>query len=333
MPVTMKVDYILSSDETLLGSVTYQNITEVLIPLPEDDGPVMTLTHFFDAQQAHRWEIKRVNHDDINSIQIYLEPRLDCTNEVFLSHTYNNKKSVASRLQKGTLVEVEYGYIQKAKRNTGKIGSNKRYPDSIQQSEMYKRRLALVVSAKFPVIQVIPVSSAEQDLNNNSIFEISQDSLKELTTYNGLNKRCFALAHMIQTISIRRVLPPMGLHGKDNKKSKYRDVTYPHKLNKNDLKMLESAITSSIGYGDYVDIRKERNELRLSKIAIQDEITGLNNEISNLKKEVEHSAEVHRRYTLVKEILIDFYKNIHNLQHEDALKKFDEEIEFYNANI
>lgn len=56
MPDNMTIKYWLESDGSLLGTETYENITEVTLPLPaENDGHKITLTRFFLGQESHRW--------------------------------------------------------------------------------------------------------------------------------------------------------------------------------------------------------------------------------------------------------------------------------------
>ncbi|KMQ77081.1 hypothetical protein ACS33_16660 [Edwardsiella ictaluri] len=241
MPDNMTVRYLLEGNDTLLGTEAYQSITEITLPLPDDGGHKITLTRFFSGQTSHRWLVERVQHSD-EQVDLFLTPRTECADEIFLAKTYSAKRTVAARITKGTLVEVEYGFIQSTKRLTGKISSIKRYPDLVQNGEMHKRRLAIVVNSRLPTLQVIPVTSVHPKTGDKTIFEISEDSLSSLVHYNNPAIRSFGLGSMIQTVSLRRVLPPMTIQGG----RRYRDVSYTHRLNRDDMKALEAAITVAV---------------------------------------------------------------------------------------
>lgn len=201
MPDNMTVRYLLDGNNTLLGTEAYQSITEITLPLPDEDGHKITLTRFFSGQASHRWLVERVQHSD-EQVDLFLTPRTECADEIFLAKTYSAKRTVAARITKGTLVEVEYGFIQSTKRLTGKISSIKRYPDLVQNGEMHKRRLAIVVNSRLPTLQVIPVTSVHPNSGDKTIFELSEGSLSNLVHYNNPAIRSFGLGSMIQTVSL-----------------------------------------------------------------------------------------------------------------------------------
>ncbi|ELV7529435.1 type II toxin-antitoxin system PemK/MazF family toxin [Edwardsiella ictaluri] len=325
MPDNMTVRYLLEGNDTLLGTEAYQSITEITLPLPDDGGHKITLTRFFSGQTSHRWLVERVQHSD-EQVDLFLTPRTECADEIFLAKTYSAKRTVAARITKGTLVEVEYGFIQSTKRLTGKISSIKRYPDLVQNGEMHKRRLAIVVNSRLPTLQVIPVTSVHPKTGDKTIFEISEDSLSSLVHYNNPAIRSFGLGSMIQTVSLRRVLPPMTIQGG----RRYRDVSYTHRLNRDDMKALEAAITVAVGYGDYQTIRDERNQLRL-------EVRGL--ELSNAQMTEElvahqfcqsENERLTQRCAVLEEKMIDWYRSMNgNLSLEDARDHMEQELALY----
>ncbi|MEQ4922519.1 hypothetical protein [Proteus hauseri] len=328
MPNNMTINYLLDSDQSLLGTEIYQNITEITLPLLHETGHKITLTRFFEGHTSHRWLIERINHQTPEQTNLFLTPRIECENEIFLAKTYSSKRTVASRITKGTLVEVEYGFIQSTKRITGKISSVKRYPDFVQNGEMHKRRLAIVINACFPsTLQVIPITSIHQNENDKNIFEISLKSLDKLVHYNSKDIRSFALGHMIQTVSIRRILPPLAIQ-KD--KRCYRDIGYSQRLEKEDMKSLELALTTAIGYGDYQNIRTERNRLRLDVQELTKQNTQLINELSiNQNNQVAYEQSSIRCHAL-EEKMIDWYCSMDsNLSQEDARKKLEQELTLY----
>lgn len=326
MAVDMIVRYYLTQDNSLLGTEKYEGITEVLIPLPEDNSHPVTLTRFFAGQTCHRWKIDNVEQPSASEISMHLSARKECVDEVFLSKTYADTRTIASRIQKGTLVEVEYGYVQKTRRHTGITGSNKRYPDSVQHSEMHKRRLAVVVNSKFPIIQVIPVTSIAQDLGNNAIFELSDASLSDLPDYNDPDRRSYALAHMIQSVSIRRILPPLTWVGDGHRRRRLRSANYPNKLCREDLKILESAMTSAVGYGDYQSIRDERNQLRQEKLSLDVRLADLEEQVRMLSSQNEINEGLASRNHILMEMQITWMMGCYSISRPEAIERIEEEV-------
>lgn len=326
MTVSLSVQYFNNDNNTLLGSEQLTGITELLLPIPEEGSHPITLTRFFEGQASHRWQILRVEHPSNTEINLYLIPRNECRDEIFLSQTYSSNRPIASRIQKGTLVEVEYGYVQRTKKHTGRLGSNKRYPDGIQNKEMHKRRLAIVVNTKFPVLQVIPVTSVRQAPGNNAIFELSEDSLHALSHYNNPNLRSFALAHMVQSISIQRVLPPQGWSGQGRNRRLQRHTNYPHKLCNTDLKMLEAAMTSAVGYGDYQDLRDERNRLRQEKAELSGQLAAKDERLAVIDPQAERATGLSIRSEIMMEMLIDWRIQCYSERRDVAIEKIEEEI-------
>ncbi|HHN8405641.1 TPA: hypothetical protein ACRRX0_000327 [Morganella morganii] len=326
MPANMTVNYWLESNGSLLGTEMYQNITEVTLPLPTEDGHKITLTRYFSGNHFHRWLVERVIHNIPGQADLYLTPRTECNDEVFLAKTYASRRNIAARLTKGTLVEVEYGFIQSTKRITGKISSVKRYPDLLQNGEMHKRRLAIVVSSRLPALQVIPVTSVPQDLNNKTIFEISFKSRENLISYNEPDKAGFALGGMIQTVSLRRVLPPLTMQ----KGHRYRDVSYSHRLCPEDMKALEAAITTSVGYGDYQEIRRERNQLRKDIQRVNEQLSVMTEELTESHNFRAEHQQIALRCRALEEQLVDWYRSINgNLTAETAREQMETDLQLY----
>ncbi|HHA1945019.1 type II toxin-antitoxin system PemK/MazF family toxin [Enterobacter hormaechei] len=326
MPDHMTIKYWLESDGTLLGTETYESITEVTLPIPSEGGHPITLTRFFSGHESHRWLVERVEHSTLGQADLYLTPRAECKNEVFLAKTYSSKRTIASRITKGTLVEVEYGFIQSTKRLTGKISSIKRYPDLVQHGEMHKRRLAIVVSSRLPSLQVIPVTSVHPNTGDKAIFELSPDSLSNLVNYNNPTKRSFGLGNMIQTVSLRRVLPPMTLQ----EGRCYRDVGYTHRLNRADMKALETAITTAVGYNDYQSIRDERNQLRLEVRQLQESRTQMAEELATHRDNQIENERLSLRCHALEERMIDWYRSMNgSLSLEGARVQMEEELNLY----
>ncbi|ENO2186942.1 type II toxin-antitoxin system PemK/MazF family toxin [Vibrio sp. 2art] len=268
----MRTTYYLYGTTDELGREECQGITEVLFPdiNYEKNSHVMTITKMFVGQPHCRWQVKSVEHPKDDEINVYLEPRIPSEPEVFLSQTHKVKRSVISQLRKGTLVEVDYGYIPSVKKSSGDTKSNKRYPDSRQSGEMHKRRLAIVVKASGNRVQIVPVSSSIPPAGDRACFELDRASLEKLIHYNDENKQSFAICSMIETISLTRILPPLAKPIKKvGRQAAQRSDGYPHKLSKIDLKALDKALSVIVGISDYQEIKEKNSELYLSNSALK----------------------------------------------------------------
>lgn len=140
----------------LLGSESYEGIREALIPgLPTaktgKTPPPVFVTKCFSTSPCHRWELVSVASTPATGSEpavftIFLKS-VDVSNEVFLYQTL--KKDMNQTLNRllwpGTLVEVDYGFVQHTGRTDASTKTNKRYSDTLLAGEMYKRRLAVVV--------------------------------------------------------------------------------------------------------------------------------------------------------------------------------------------
>ncbi|MCR9577317.1 hypothetical protein NB501_17860 [Vibrio alginolyticus] len=263
----MRTTYLLHSTKGELGREESQGITEVLFPDRnyEKNRHTFTITKMFDGQAHFRWEVVSVEHPAIDEIVIGLLPRISPEPEVYLSQTYKVKRNVISQLRKGTLVEVDYGYIPSVKKNCGYTSSNKRYPDSRQSGEMHKRRLAIVVKATGQRVQIVPISSNEPPVGDRTCFALDRASLEKLTHYNDENKQSFAICSMIETISLTRIFPPLAKPIRDQgRQAAQRSDGYPHKLSKIDMLALEKSLSTTVGMGDYRELKEKNSELYLS---------------------------------------------------------------------
>jgi hypothetical protein len=271
------VTYRLASDNsTILGVEKSSGIAEVLFPDVHYFGHTMTITKMFAGYTEHRWKVVSTTHPSNSEILIDLELRRTNDPETYLSQTYKQRNAVISNLQKGTIVEVDYGYIHSIKKQSGDIKSCKRYPDSKQSGEMHKRRLGIVIKASPSGVQVVPITSrTPSNVGDKSIFQVSFDSIQRLVHYNDTTKSAFALCGMIETISLNRIFPPLAhpLVSK-SRKGPERSTGYPNKLTKSDKKLLDDALSSSIGLLDYTDLKKNypmvysENEANKAEIAL-----------------------------------------------------------------
>lgn len=311
--------YLNQETPSLLGTEISTGIEQILCP-SNIGKHAITITKFFSSQSVHRWEVIKINHLSNDKVDIYLSPREYTVREVFLSKTYKSNNSITRKMQKGTLVEVEYGYVQQVKKSSGDLRTNKRYPDMVHHGEMHKRRLAIVIGIKGNLVRIVPISSEKQKAQDNSVFTISHESLKELTHYNDKNITSSAISSSIQTVAFSRILPPLSLQG--NNPSSYRDTKYPHKLVIDDIKLLEKSLSATVGCADYQETKNERNKLRLDCKKQTDEIIALTEETERLKG-------IDDKFTLLMEIMIDWKRGLKDISLECAEQEINADIEQY----
>tara|TARA_R110000765_G_scaffold425778_1_gene539570 strand:+ start:5112 stop:6122 length:1011 start_codon:yes stop_codon:yes gene_type:complete len=274
--------YLLHGTTDELGREQSQGISEILFPDVNyvQNKHAITITKMFAGQQCHRWEVKSVDHPKANEIIIGLVPRIPRQPEIYLSQTHKVKRSVISLLRKGTLVEVDYGYIPSVKKCSGDTKSNKRYPDVRQLGEMHKRRLAIVVKASGARVQIVPISSSEPPIGDRACFEMARSSLEKLTHYNDKSKRSFAVCSMIETVALTRILPPLAKPvRKGGRQEPQRSDGYPHKLSNIDVQALDKALSVTVGIGDYNEIKVKNTELYLSNNTLNRSLVSLQEEL------------------------------------------------------
>lgn len=260
--------------DKLLGNIILNGVNEVITPLFKDNVdneksyPVF-ITKSFVGRKEYRWELKKSEIEYINNkliINIWLFPK-DNSGDTYLPQTLKNKnhKSAKSILYLGKIIIVEFGHISPCVTLNEGIKTNKRYPDSIQQGEMHKRRPAIVIKADDRGVKVIPLTSKKpHDLAvNTSIFKLSDESIKNIGDL--AKKETYALCDMIQTVCITRILPP--LFKLNSRKKYYRHQDYRASICKHDRRQLDKALLSSISrskiYLELEELREKNNSLKI----------------------------------------------------------------------
>ena len=112
----LTINYLLHSDDSeaevqLLGVERLVSIKEKLIPSFTEEGHKVSITKFFDGIDDHRWLVKNLVHNSDTETSVYLDAWTNNRHEEFLSQTKKSNRTVVSKLQFGTLVEVEFGFI------------------------------------------------------------------------------------------------------------------------------------------------------------------------------------------------------------------------------
>ncbi|MGE0013299.1 MAG: hypothetical protein AB7S62_13820 [Azoarcus sp.] len=293
------------AEEELLGVERFEGIQEKLIPGYNEEGHKVSITKFFAGRDDHRWLVKYLVHVSDSETSVYLEAWKNNRREEFLSQTQKSNRSVISKLQFGTLVEVEFGFIPSVKKLNGDVRSNKRYPDTIHKGEMHKRRLCVVVKADSQRVQVVPVTSqAPGSFGDLSVCQISDASLADLIGYNDPAIPSYAICRMIKTVALTRVLPPISRQR--GTRAAFRDHRYSKKLNGADRAAFKQALSHAVGLTDYCDLKEKVSEYYRELQVIKPENEILAKQMVRLMREKADFEAMAERYEVLLEIMTDW---------------------------
>jgi uncharacterized protein YifN (PemK superfamily) len=311
-----------------LGHEKSESISEALIPKYVGGGPVISLAKVFDNNQCKRWKVLLVDRD-ANAVYVYLTPRSGSFREEYLSTTHKSNRTVTSRLQLGTLVEVDFGHIPEVYCSNGHSKQNFYYFDSIHPGEMHKRRLCTVINAQAGSVQVVPITSKEpKSSNDKSIVEISFDSLSSLSGYNDPNIRSYAICNMVMTVASSRVLPPNASH---NSPRTFRDVKYPSKLSSIDKRNLTESLSHSIGFGDYLSVKDKVSAYFIENRDLASENIRLQSQCDTQELDNQRLSEVESKYNVLFEIMVDWKRSLKDCSAEEAAADINSDVEDYRA--
>ncbi|WP_313457145.1 type II toxin-antitoxin system PemK/MazF family toxin [Stenotrophomonas sp.] len=252
---------------SLLGSETLDGVTEALLPGFSPSFMVFC-NKKFSRSTTYNWFVARIDAkpacaDGPTSFDVVLQEPYVTSPVEYLNQTIRKSgSSVEKVLHQGSLVEVDYGFVQSVGKDDGSLKSNKRYSDTIQKGEMHKRRLCIVVKVRGATIQVVPITSEPSSSTDKTSFKIDSATLSDLTRYGTSGKDSYALCSMIETVSIRRVLPPESFYSVRGNRRQGRNVSYPAALGTADSQRLRAALLHSIGVTDYAELKDDVARLR-----------------------------------------------------------------------
>jgi len=251
-----------STTLNLLGSETLDGVTEILLPGFSPEFKVFC-NKKFSSSTTYNWFVARINVVPATAgapttFEVVLKEPYVASPVEYLNQTIRKSgTSVAKLLYQGSLVEVDYGFVQSIGKEDGSLKTNKRYSDTIQKGEMHKRRLCIVVKVRGPTIQVVPITSEPPSSFDKTSFQIDSATLSNLARYGTSGKDSYAICSMIETVSIRRVLPPEAFYMVGGNRRQGRNVSYPTKLGKADSQQLRAALLHAIGVTDYADLKDD----------------------------------------------------------------------------
>lgn len=295
----------------LLGVETYEDIHEALIPgvpIPKAGNPPhpVFVTKCFSGVSNHRWKLVSVSgtastltHPAVFSVLLQSH---DVSREVFLNQTLTKNPSQKSRqlLRQGTLVEVDYGFVQNTGRSDASTKANKRYTDTVLLAEMHKRRLAVVVKVLSEnLIQVAPVTSRVPPAGDKSAFQIEEATIDKLTRYQQSGKPSFVLCGMLECVSVQRILPPLT-YGTGSTVG--RNVRYAAALSKAEEKLLKASLLHAVGASGYVPYNDLLQEQRKS--------AQLDEQVQELTEALRQRDERIKSYTAVESLAKGWAKNM-----------------------
>lgn len=284
---------------TLLGTETASDGMQLMIPNWSTAGPKVTITKFFKGHPSHRWLVTKVDPNPNAGTntpiwEVDLEPWTDCVGEEFLAQTRKWRRNL--HLRSGTLVEVDFGHIQLVTK-VPKPRSNKRYPDTVQDPEMHKRRLCIVLFHDKNRVQVVPLSSKEPEDSRGVGFELPVGELNKLQSYND---PCYVLPDMIQTVSARRILPPKQCDRRSRTRT-FRDKEYRHWVSPATMAILKEKLLLVIQRGGLTE------ELKVARQRVETLKTAKEAAKQERDVAIAEKAELGERLESFKKLLINTY--------------------------
>lgn len=248
--------------------------------------------------------------------------------EVYLRQTLDKtRQSLESLIRPGTLVDVDYGFIQTIARADGEIRTNKRYCDTLQKGEMHKRRLAVVVRAKRGIVQVAPVTSQQPAPADKTCFQLSKPLLTQLAQWGASGKDSWVLTGMIESISTSRILPPVTAFKKSGQSRHGRNPNYSLRLSALEAADMKICLGHSVGIGDYQQTKVRLAEAQ-QNLSVLPSLTA---ELATLKASLAVMADENRQLRLVEEVAQGWCKQMGANTLEDEVSELKAYYEELNA--
>ncbi len=314
-----------TSPPILLGQENFLDIDEAFVPNTHKFADRLFLVKKFSGQDARRWHVvssELASAEGVTPVQhhvvlksIKLRHREEWLPETLAKHS----TKASTHLRRGVFVEVDYGFHPAVVKASGEVRSNKRYPDSVQAGSMPKRRLAVVVQARANWVQVVPVSSQDPGALQ-SCFELEPQSLSDMASFT---KKCWAIGHMVESVSIHRILPPETI--KNTASGRYgRNTNYSSALSARDKAKLEAVLLKGVGQGAYltykdqvaeanvtiIENKKKIKALTAQSLALSTNAADLQAELSNKVARIAELEAKLERAAVVEEFALDYAKRL-----------------------
>jgi uncharacterized protein YifN (PemK superfamily) len=303
-----------------LGKETHESISEALMP-GAGTHKIFCIKKFTGVAN-YRWFVEGIALISAPGIgpaeySVTLSKIFTSVPEEYLQQTLKKTGSSLNKVvQFGTVVEVDYGFIQSIGREDGALRTNKRYCDTLQKGEMHKRRLAIVVRANRGICQVVPVTSDAPDDSDKTCFQLSRQTLDQLTSWGTSGKDSWAICKMVESVSINRILPPSTLYQSRGQNRRGRNTHYALRLTETEKGLLKTSLLHSIGVTDYQQNKiklKEAREHLLALTSVATDLQAANARIATLEAE-------RNELLLFKEVAQDWDKQMGEGRLEAAVK-------------
>ncbi|MBK5010528.1 hypothetical protein IAE33_002388 [Pseudomonas sp. S60] len=271
---------------SLLGKETYSSISEALMP-GSGDFKVFCIKKFTGVAN-YRWFVESVEQLTAPGVvpaqfTVTLSKIFNTVPEEYLQQTLTKTGSSLTRMvQPGTVVEVDYGFIQTIGREDGVLRTNKRYCDTLQKGEMHKRRLAIVVKAGRGACQVVPVTSNDPGIGDKTSFQLSRATLDQLPAWGNSGKDSWAVCQMVESVSVNRILPPVTEYRVRGQTRRGRNTHYTLRLAEAEKALLKNSLLHTIGVTDYQQTKTRLVETRDQLQALTTVATDLETAIARI---------------------------------------------------
>ncbi|MGK9066574.1 hypothetical protein [Stutzerimonas chloritidismutans] len=311
-----------SVTQALIGTETFNSISEALLPSKGEHS--VYLIKKFSNDSHYRWFVEDValasERDATPAIYtvVLSKPFSSGIREEYLRHTLaKTGQSLERVIRMGTLVDVDYGFIQNVAREDGEMRTNKRYCDTLQKGEMHKRRLAVVISAKRGKVQVVPVTSQAPN-GDRTCFQLSRQTLEKLAAWGTSGKESWVLTGMIESISPCRILPPITFFQRGNERPRRgRDPKYQTWLTNAEIGEMKTCLAHSVGLSDYqqtkdraADLTKELAAAAAANNELVAELARLGAVLATTEASLAAAKADNRELELVKEVAVGWGKGL-----------------------
>lgn len=304
-----KIDANGVSTDTAIGQEAFDDIKEALVPA-KHAHPVY-VTKKFSHDDNTRWYVEDSGRTGANgSVPMIYQVVLSKVHnppEVYLDESLAmSSHKIHQVLNHGTLVEVDYGFVQTVAESRGTVSRNHEYKDTIQHGEMHKRRLAIVVKVRKTQVQVVPLSSVAPDASDKTAFLVSAQTLAKLHFYGNSGKQTWGIGSMIQTLSPSRLLPPSSYYLDKGVRKHARHQRYPDRITTAEQEAMRLALLHTIGVSNYEQLKKDSQNGRTAATDLavaQQKIAKLQHEVSALRQDAV-------RHACVEELAVGWAKGL-----------------------
>gem|GEM_PF-613542 len=308
--------------QALIGTETFNSISEVLLPSKGQHS--VYLVKKFSNDSHYRWFVEDIALASKKGAApavyavVLSKPFSSGVPEEYLRHTLaKTGQSLERVIRMGTLVDVDYGFIQNVAREDGETRTNKRYCDTLQKGEMHKRRLAVVISAKRGKVQVVPVTSQAPN-GDKTCFQLSRKTLDKLATWGSSGKESWVLTGMIESISPCRILPPITFFQRGQERPRRgRDPKYQTWLTNAEIAEMKTCLAHSVGLSDYqqtkdraADLTKELAAAAAAHNELEAELARLTAVLASTEAGLAAARADNRELELVKEVAVGWGKGL-----------------------